>query len=187
MRTPRRARDVALLDALENLTHNAFDGEAWRIVREGRNPLQGHRWGGRWDPPDGFDVLYMALDSVGAKSEIFFHLNRAPVFSSNTIFLLHKIRVRTRKTLRIADLQELEKPGVDVGRYAEVSYREVPNRTQEIGDAAHFLGYDGLIVPSARFDGDNLVLFTDRINVNEDLELIESAPVDWEAYRRARL
>jgi RES domain-containing protein len=184
MRTPRKVRDPDLLDALEALTAEAFEGEVWRIVRQGRDPLLGYPAGARWDPPGGFDVLYTALRADGARAEIYFHLNRAPVFPSGTTFLLHRIDVRTRRTLRLADLGALAALGVDVGRYAEVNYRQVPTRTQEIGDAAFFLGFDGLIVPSARYAGDNLVLFLDRLEPERDLAVLESAPVDWEAWRR---
>ena len=40
-------------------------------------------------------------------------------------------------------------------RYESVNY----HRTQEIGAAVAFLGCDGLMVPSARWDCENLVLF----------------------------
>ncbi len=181
---PRRARDVALLDALDGFESQALDLEAWRIARLGRNPIQGHKSGGRWDPPDGFDVLYTALNCEGAKAEIFFHLNRAPVFPSSLRFLLHRLRVRTERTLSIPDLETLKRLGVDTDRFSEVGYRDAVSRTQEIGDAAHFIGYDSLLVPSARHAGRNLVVFTERVDLNRDLEVMESGEVDWEAYRR---
>ncbi len=181
---PRRARDVGLLDALDAFESQTLDHEAWRIARLGGDPVQGHKSGGRWDPPDGFDVLYTALDPKGAKAEIFFHLNRAPVFPSSLRFLLHRLRVRTEKTLSIADLETLKRFGVDTDRFSEVGYRDAVSRTQEIGDAAHFIGYDSLLVLSARHAGQNLVVFTDRVDLNKDLEVMESREVDWEAYRR---
>ncbi len=183
MRGGRKARDVELLDALEALPGESFEGDVWRILRAGRDPLLGYPAGARWDPPGGFDVIYAALDADGARAEIFHHLNRAPVFPSNAVYLLHGIRVRTKRTLGLADLKALAALGVDTGRYWETDYRTIPTRTQEIADAAHFLGYDGLIVPTARYDGDNLVLFTDRIEPDE-LNLLQSIQVDWKAWRR---
>jgi hypothetical protein len=55
-------------------------------------------------------------------------------------------------------------------------------RTQAIGDAAYFLGFDGLLVPSARWDCKNLVVFTDQL-APEDMAIEESAVVDWSAWR----
>lgn len=183
MRGERKARDVELLDALEALEPEAFEGDAWRIVREGRDPLQGYRAGARWDPPGGFDVIYTALNPDGARAEIFYHLNKAPVFPSRTVYLLHTIKLRTRRSLKLANLGALAALGVDTGRYGEVDYRTVPTRTQEIGDAAHFLGFDGLIVPSARYDCHNLVVFMDRVEPDGTI-LVQSTPVDWKAWRQ---
>lgn len=184
MRPPRRARDVQLLDALDSSPREPFEGEAWRIVRDGRDPLQGYPVGARWDPPDGFDVIYTALHPDGARAEVFFHLSRAPVFPSRTVFLLHRIAVVTQRTLRLTDKSGLAALGVDMERFAEIDYRNLPTRTQEIGDAAYFLGFDSMIVPSARAENDNLVLFVDRLNIDRDLAVRESTTVDWHSWRR---
>ena len=53
-------------------------------------------------------------------------------------------------------------------------------RTQEIGDAAQFLGFAGIIVPSARWSGSNLVLFTDRLEP-DTLAVLTQEPIDWAA------
>ena len=50
-------------------------------------------------------------------------------------------------------------------------------------DAAYFLGFDGLLVPSARWDCQNLVVFTDQL-APEDMAVEESAVVDWPAWRK---
>ncbi len=175
----RQARDVDLLDALEALDAEPFDGEVWRIVREGRDPLQGYPAGARWDPPGEFDVLYTSCEPDGARAEIFFHLNRAPVFPSRTIYLLHTLRAHTRKTLRLADTGALATLNIDTEHYADLDY----TRMQAIGDAAHFLGFDGLLVPSARWECLNLVLFVDRIDANGGLVAGKSETVDWRAWR----
>jgi RES domain len=69
---------------------------------------------------------------------------------------------------------------VEDSRYRELLY----TRTQEIGAAAAFLGYDGLIAPSARWDCQNIILFLDAIKV-ADVRTVSVAPVDWKAWRRA--
>ena len=70
---------------------------------------------------------------------------------------------------------------VDAARYAERNYA----RTQEIADAAHFLGFDGLIGPSARWPCLNLVLFTDRIPPGQ-IQIVEipETPIGWEDWRK---
>lgn len=178
MNVRRKARDLALLDALDACKREGFEGEVWRIVREGRDPLLGYPARARWDPGT-FDVLYTSLERDGALAEIRFHLERQPVFPSRARSVLHRIAVQTSRTLRLADIAALERLGVERVRFGEILY----TRTQEIGDAAFFLGFDGLIAPSARWKCLNLVLFTDRLQP-VDMTVEASELVDWEAWRR---
>ncbi len=176
----RRARDLELLDLLDAHEGVAYQGDVWRIVPEGRDPLQGYPTKARWDPGT-FDVLYTSVEREGALAEIYYHLNRQPVFPSRSRSILHRVTVQTTRTLRIADLAALEALGVSRENYANLSYE----RTQEIGDAAAFLGFDGILAPSARWPCHNLVLFVGRL-VPTDLIAHEGEPVDWEAWHDLR-
>jgi hypothetical protein len=178
--TERRVRDLALLDALDRHRGVSYEGGVWRIVREGRDVLQGYPSRARWDPGT-FDVLYTSLAREGALEELHFHLSRQPVFPSKVRFDLHKLSIRTRRTLKLADLEAIAKLGVDMATYGDLDYR----RTQEIGDAAAFLGFDGILTPSARWDCLNLTLFTDCF-APDDLAVVESEAVDWDAWRNLR-
>jgi hypothetical protein len=51
--------------------------------------------------------------------------------------------------------------GVALARYGQRDY----SRTQQIGAALAFLGVDGLIAPSARWNCENLVVFQDNHNM----------------------
>jgi RES domain-containing protein len=174
----RKPRDPALLDALEAFDRVRWAGETWRVVRDGRDPLQGSASGGRWDPTL-FDVLYTSLDPDGAVAEVHFHLSRQPVFPSKIRYRLHRIRVRTTKTLRLRDLATMVPLGVDPARYREILYEP----SQAIGDAAYFLGFDSILAPNARWSCNNLILFTDQI-APADLEVIDSSGVNWTEWRK---
>jgi hypothetical protein len=175
----RRARDLGLLDALDAFSREAIDLDVWRIVREGRDPAQGGPSRSRWCNGT-FDVLYTSLDQDGANAEIHALLALQPVFPSKDRWFAHKLKVRAAQTLRLADLETLAQLGVNAARYKERDY----DRTQDIADAAFFLGFDGLIAPSARWACLNLVLFTQRIPVDQ-IEVSEASetPVDWNDWR----
>ena len=68
--------------------------------------------------------------------------------------------------------------GVEEARYREILY----DRTQAISDAARFMGFDGLIVPNARWDCLNLVLFDDKLNLDE-IQLKMRSKIDWVEWR----
>lgn len=175
----RKARDLDLLDAIDKFARTTFTGQVWRVVRETRDVLQASRVGARWDPGT-FDVLYTSLDRDGALEEGYFHLSRQPVFPS-VPFQLHRIRVNAARILRLDQMELLRQLGVDISKYDSMNY----SRTQAIADVAFFLGFNGLVVPSARSRFQNLVLFTDRIEVT-GTEVENSEPVDWKAWRRTR-
>jgi RES domain-containing protein len=174
----RTPRDPSLLDALDRFKRVPYSRETWRVVRDGRDPLQGSASGGRWDPTL-FDVLYTSLAQDGAVAEVHFHLSRQPVFPSRIGYRLHRIKVRTTKSLRLPDLDAMVPLGVDPARYREILYEQ----TQAIGDAAYFLGFDSIIAPNARWSCNNLMLFTDQIAL-ADLEVIESKKVSWTEWRK---
>ena len=173
----RRARDHQLLDALGNLEPEPFEGTVWRAVRDVRQPLEGSSARGRWSPGH-FDVVYTSLDPDGARAEVYFHLTRQPVFPSQLRYWLYELNTRTKETLRLANTEALIGLGVEETRYREVLY----DRTQAISDAAQFMGFDGLIVPSARWDCLNLVLFVDSVDLDE-IDIEEKSAIDWTAWR----
>jgi hypothetical protein len=176
----RPVHDRRILDALEAIDPEPFKNAVWRVTRKGRDPLRGSTAPGRWTPTGGFEALYTSLERDGALAEIGYRMSLEPVWPSRLEHDVHLIEVETERTLRFADLEKLAPLGVDVARYHTFEYQA----TQAIAAAAYFLEFDGLIVPSARFDCPNLVIFTERAT---DLLLRDSQPVDWESWRKGRM
>jgi RES domain-containing protein len=186
----RRIRDNALIDALESAPSTCFEGTVWRAVREGRDVLLGSNYGGRWD--DGtFDVLYTSKMADGAIAEMYFHLSRGqPVMPSKVAYHLYELRVAIQHALELPDLDALAKLGIDTARYGALSYlerlQEYP-RLQEIAETAHFVGFNGLIAPNARFACLNAILFCDRLSP-EDAEMVrDHGAIHWDDWRKKPL
>lgn len=174
----RRPRDLALLDAIDTFRRQPFRQPVWRVARDGRDPLAMHPSVSRWCD-GGFGVLYTAQDRDGAIAEIHALLSMQPVFPSQIRWRIYRLEVSARRTLRFADLPTLEKLGVDTARYGERDY----SRTQRIADAAHFLGFDGLVAPSARWPCLNAVLFA-ADSVTVAIAGTEARPVNWQTWRK---
>lgn len=175
----RPLHDRAVLDALEAIDPERFRGEVWRVAVKGREALRGSTAPGRWSPSAGFEVLYTSLERDGALGEIGYRLSLEPIWPSRLEHEVHRIEVETERSLRFADVESLAPLGVEIARYRTFEYEA----TRAIAAAAYFLEFDSLIVPSARFDCANLVIFTERITA---LTLRASHPVDWDAWRRRR-
>ena len=173
-----RALDDRLLDLLGEIEGKPFEGTMWRVVRTGRSEIDGSRGAGRWNTSD-MSVLYGAAEADGAIAEINFHLSRGQsVFPSKMTHDLFELTVKASQTLVLANMDQMRKLGVQESRYRELLY----DRTQEIAAAAAFMGFDGLISPSARWNCNNIVLFLDHIDL-EQVQMKSVQPIDWKKWR----
>jgi RES domain-containing protein len=179
MSSSSRVHDRAILDALDAMDPVPFDGTVWRITRSGREPTRGSTSNGRWNIGSTAEVLYSSLDRDGALGEIGFRLSLEPVWPSRISHEIHQITAQSERTLEFVDIASLSAFDVDISRYQSFDY----DATQALAAAAHFLEFDGLLVPSARHSSTNLVLFMDR-DVAGTLEVQSTEPVDWATWRR---
>lgn len=178
-----RPHDPELVDLLADLTPQPFEGTVWRATRPNQDPIAFSYNGGRWAPPSSYQsvpVLYTSLERKGAIAEIASWLFMLVPRPSKPIFV-HRLVVRATDVVTL-DARALVGLGVDYERYSELSYAAMgdspPSRTQEIGAALSFLGIDGLIVPSARWSCNNLILFD---NLDNQIEISDEGTeqVDW--------
>jgi hypothetical protein len=81
---------------------------------------------------------------------------------------------------RVANAAEVQKNADNSNRRLRAASYEY-TATQAIAAAANFLEFDAMLVPSARFNTTNLVVFRDRIQTPP--ELSSSEEVDWAKWR----
>ena len=173
-----------LLDKLESLPTVEFDSEVFRATRLGLDPLTASTRGGRWSPRDVMSsthsvaTLYTSCVREGALAELAFHYSQLTPFPSRPV-LVHRIKLATRKTIRLIQVQ-LISLGVEWDRYSTLDYA----KTQEIGAAIAFLGCDGLIAPSARWNCENLMLFPTNHPFECELNLLHSEEVPLKEWAR---
>lgn len=176
-------RDKDLLDALERLEQERFSGTAWRSIRQGRDPLQCWRAGGRWDDRS-FDVLYCSLDRQGAIEERRFHLFKGqPLPPSRISHELFELTVSLSAAIRFESLTALESVGLEVARYGALSYADSSSEyptSQKIAEACFFLGADGIVVPNARHDSLNVIVFCDQDPAPQVSVLQSHGVIEWD-------
>ena len=111
----RRARDPQLLDLVDARPRTTFSGTVWRVVRQGRDPMQFSRAGGRWNLEE-TDALYTSLDANGATAEIHFRWwHVEPVPPSRIQANLHELTIEVNDVIRFDSLDELFALG-EIGR-----------------------------------------------------------------------
>jgi RES domain-containing protein len=185
----RRMRDPDLLDRLQAMPMGNYETQVWRITREGRSPLLASSPKGRWD--DGsFDVLYTALTADTARAELHFHLTRGqPVFPSGLKLHLHELLITARRTLVFESVEALTPFGVSPAEFGTLDHARLQVEyavTQQIGEAAQFLGVDALIVPSARWPSSNLVILVGNLADHALRNVADHGHQDLRSWARAQ-
>lgn len=168
-------RDPDLLERLKGLDKGAFEGVAYRVVWSDRSAVQGSSGsGGRWnDPARRFEILNTSLERDGAAAEFeaFWSLfEQRPDRRASS----WKLKLRLKRVVELG-FEELERLGIGRGDFGGREYA----RTQEIAEALNRLACDGLIVPSARYEGKNLIVFTENLDKDCVVEAVESVEFSW--------
>ncbi len=156
-----------LLDKLEGVGGAPLDTILWRHMFNGLDPARANARGARWNPP-GVAAIYTSTTRETASAEAEYAIASQPVRPS-TSRQLYQVRVTVTNVIDISDRAVLADLGIgdDNLRAAD---QEV---CRTVGGAAHWLGFDGLLVPSARAAGTNLVLYADRLDVDAAFEIVE--------------
>ncbi len=168
------AIDPELVRRIDRLGVTGFDGEAFRHVSPDLEPLSttGARiHGGRWNPPERFGALYLALDVETVAAEL-----RRTAASQNLELVDLLPRTLYRFHVRAGRLLDLTSP--EAAAALDLSPRElhgrVRTRCQAVGAAAHYLSVEGILAPSAAGPGSVLALYPDRLGPEAIVEPVEA-------------
>lgn len=170
--------DPKILDVLSALEPVSIEASVYRAVFKGRDPTVGSLAGGRWSPPEVFEALYTSLDAECAIAEVQFHLERQPIFPVRPVEL-HTLDVVTERTVDISEPATCATLGLDETAVTSLNY----TACQDVGHAAEFLGFDSIIVRSARHEANNMMIIVGHLA--RPITLVESELVDWSKYREA--
>lgn len=154
---------AAIVAALDGLEASAYEGKAYRHISAGRDPLSGEgarRAGGRWNPPNSFAVLYLALDVPTTLREL--TRSAAKQGLKPLDFLPRELFTYEVRLQHVLDLRVLDHVRA-LGTRAELLGGDDVVTCQEIGEAAHHVGFEALLAPSAAAVGDVLAVFVDRM------------------------
>jgi RES domain-containing protein len=170
-----------LVDAIDRLDPVPYRGDAYRHVAARWHPLSGagaRAQGGRWNPPESFATLYLAVDETTVIEEfrrMASRFGRAP--EDFVPRRLYRYGVELQAVLDLTgDRAQLPGP------LAELDFASPDlQATQAVGEAAQYLGREAVRAPSATGRGDVLAVFIDRLQPDSviqklDFELWEAPP-----------
>ena len=157
-----------LLKLLEALESQAWDGLAWRHMFADNPPTRANESGARWNPP-GVPAIYCSLDRATALAEGDYAAAVQPL-RPTVKRTIYNLRIHLQKVLDLSSRSRLLELGIGDTELADVDHAGC----QRLGGAVEWLEHDGLLVPSARSSGVNLVIFTRKRGPGTDLEILGS-------------
>ncbi len=154
--------DERLADQLEALDQRTWEGLVWRHMFGAIPPHTSNTRGARWNPPQ-IAAVYTSLDRPTVLAEAEHAMSVQPV-RPTTGRKLYQLQIRLSAVVDLTDRTVLRTMGLSESAMGEMMFAA----TQQIGGTVAWLGRDGMLVPSARHSGSNLVIFT----ANRDEEAV---------------
>jgi RES domain-containing protein len=162
------SHDPDLLDALEELAARPYRGTAWRHMFNDYPPSKVNISGARWNPA-GVGAIYLAeeRDTAAAEGQHAIDVQPARLFAKRVLYEV---------TIDIEEVIDLTSDGAlrSVGLSARDLSSDDFSACQQVGAAVAWLGRGGLLVPSVRAAGRNLVVLVDSSAAATDIAIVSS-------------
>lgn len=144
--------DPGFLDIVEGLPTQHWQGHVWRHMFNDYAPERVNTGGARWNPP-GVGAIYTAIERETAIAEG----DRMIEVQPRRIF---RRRVLYELAVDVAEVVDLTSQDVlsTVGLTMSDIQSDDLTMCQHVGGAVAWLGRGGILVPSARRNGDNMVI-----------------------------
>lgn len=153
--------DPNLLDALEASEVARVEGTVWRQILDPTSVMRPNQRGGRWNRP-GTEALYCSLTPATATAEIDHLVNSQPVPIT---------RQRRTFAIEVRISRVIDLHSETWTRHLTSPYDPTDvEQCRAIGAAVAWLECGGLIVPSLRHQGDNIVIFVANLDHDDSLE-----------------
>jgi RES domain-containing protein len=143
-----------MLDLLQSAGVSNWEGTVYRHMFASQPPARANTGGARWNEPN-LAAIYTSCERETALAEAEYYISLQPLRpkAKRTLFT---IRVSIPKVIDLTAHDLLGKLGITNDVLEAMDH--TPCRT--VGAAANWLGYNGLLVPSARWrGGKNLVIY----------------------------
>jgi RES domain-containing protein len=164
--------DRELLERLDQFRPKPWCGEVFRHMFGDYPPERENQRGARWNPPE-TPAIYASLSRVVALVEAEFHIGLQPIRprAKRTVY---RVSVVLASVVDLSDRDQLVELGILERDLTSLDHRACQN----VGGAVEWLGNDGLLVPSARADGVNLVIFPNQQKSDYEFRVIGSDVIE---------
>jgi RES domain-containing protein len=166
--------DEQLVRVVDRLPRVGFSGPVHRHVGPSHPPMsaEGARIrGGRWNPPDSFPTLYLGLDASTVVAE-FYRFAEKQGMPPENLLPRKLITCHLELSASVDFRDQIAWP--ELGLSSVVIESDDSALCQRLGDAAHYVGFEGILAPSATGSGDVVAVFTDRLRAGSRIDVMET-------------
>lgn len=160
--------DRETIQALEQFVPTPWEGIVFRHMFANFPPERENVRGARWNPPR-TPAIYTSLVRETAISEADYYIGQQPIRPSARR-VVYRIQVTLNSVVDLSARATLFKLGLQERSLASIDHCDC----QAIGGAVEWLEHDGLLVPSARASGVNLVIFPNRKKPAYRFDILDS-------------
>lgn len=179
--------DEDLVQRIDDLGTTAWSGTTYRYTSSRRDPLSGsgaRPFGGRWNPRGAFATIYLAHPLASCLAELqrsaeLTNLSVGDALASGRT--LHTVQAHDVHVLDLTSESSRSAIGLEIADIADDDW----TACQAVGQAADFLGHQGVLAPSATGTGLVLAAFEARLRRGQ-VEVSGSQPLTEELLARLR-
>lgn len=157
--------DRKTIELLEGFRQASWEGVVFRHMFGEIPPDRENITGARWNPAQ-IPAIYASLGQEVAVAEADYYISLQPL-RPRAKRKIYRINVQLDSVLDLSNWETLANFGLNKESFNTIEH----SACQLIGGAVEWLGHDGLLVPSARANGINLVIFPNRQKVNYRFEV----------------
>jgi RES domain-containing protein len=160
-----------ILDALQHAPVSQWAGTVFRHMFADYPPDLANTRGARWNPPD-VAAIYASLALDTALTEAEHRISLEP-FRPRVRRTIYEVSVELSSVLELTSPELLASVGIG----EDELQADVPDACQMVGGAVAWLDHDGMLVPSARAAGTNIVIFPNAGSAPGRFDVIASHDV----------
>ena len=156
-----------MLDRLQSVEPQSWEGVAFRHMWLDYRPDRENTRGARWNPPD-VRAIYLSLSRKGVLAEAEHQIAMQPVppRGRRTVY---KVQIAPSAALDLTHDAVLSELGIG---HEELAADDM-GACQEVGGAAAWLEADGILVPSARAEAVNLVIYPSNASPDYSFDVLD--------------
>lgn len=160
-----------LLDFLQGLPELPWEGIVYRHMLNDYPPDRANTRGARWNPPD-VAAIYASLNRDTALAEGEHRLSLEP-FRPRVRRFIYRVRLRLTSVLDLSSPEDLARAGLSIPRLRADDF----SACQAVGGAVAWLKHDGLIIPSVRSEGRNIVIYPSSRDLDFEFEVLDAEEI----------